>query len=1255
MMENKMAAKVLAWRMAIVGRSEKIDPKRWDVGTPEGLKEMVDHWRLMGVMDMQDAIFFKNSNGTGVLDLLAKAHDDTWLNARPAADRAIYRAPFANMDRLHELHGQEGTNFRAAVEFVATVKELAVKQDDARVALTDKKQNKDREPITATIGKAFKDNLGAFQEAVRTGDYTTAGAYILGIWAVYKGYKTLDGKNAEKWRKWMWRGAAVYAAHTFAKNAGFNALEKLGLTDLTAELKDTSLDAMYDFMPEMKNVDPDIVMRMSDTNMGDLYREYQKTSGGDGKLKRRWIDPAQFRDEFDDKKYGYFRGMRPEMAFDQKRTDSKAREYRRVGQELYLLVESLKHVYDKVVGEEEVEGMSFEYAVTKHAIYSKSTVHDFTVMLRSYVIDMKSDTKLAGLKEGTQLQDRLHEVLDSRGIGFESVVASDKDGVFHGKLMGFPVVYLRTTDGIKVVPQHKYAGNPRAAGGHAILTIPYTDEAGTVALESRINGVEQMLQGEMKKRWEIFLRADNQGMSLTEPVWDPQAKEWVGTLKYTARDRLTPGQEEQAVSVYFRPGKDGKGLSIESLDKDVLFYVGDITDPEKLREGFTLAALVRQRGGNGEQDFGALKWFLHNGELHMKDTAQGDSTFEIRMAGVRLGGNDWITVKVDEKGVYSIDPKVEAKLLKDFQFQRGLAEAIGAQEFGDVQEKWEKLIEGADEDYIWHFFKSVPGWFTNMTWDDLDRGIKLKHFSGSIPKNYTIGLVNTQKQAVFSKFMYEVGQVKTLRDVNDVVSKTMVPAAKKMRTAAGEFSKLLEDYERRGKSLSEEEFQAKVLDEMIGMVHQSNDVKSWYKDFMHETFSKYGMDDFRDGRAQKANRILQAYAHHIAPVDKLDIDGANLNFLARFTPDEQRRLEILGQLLRLIEGAVPTLAEAQAKLQGLSQNDYDEAVRNLDGYMKMQNYLMAKQYETQLRNEIAGRVRTSAGGVMSGFNGITSFDSFRENHRNVESFALRDTTPPLKMSNDYVQLHEWLEETDKAKRDAAVKAGLVILPRSAQRLHFVDRTHGGQTFTAKEQMALYTKLLEEHKRGFEKNDTPMTELEARLKKRIMAVAHDIFKRYNGDEKDEPKVKSSFIEDMNTLFSLDFSTTEEEFDMGNGRKTKLHMKVLETGFNRSTKYNKIKEAETIFEPKKMVDRSTGQSSTNMFVAMIKNIETTVGGGNYFKTLTLTDQDEYINREVRRYFNKYVLDPNMAPIYFEEDSLVGDIGEMFTKAKQAIFGF
>lgn len=1057
-----MAYKIDKWKIAVIGRSNKIDATRWSssLGSQDGLVALREEWKELEIYE--EDTFFK-----GLFAQLAKASDEDFLQHRSDQEKIYYMDPTEHLEKLKSIDPA----FAEAVSFFLAVRDVAMKQDTWRENLGKNVQEKNELTIAEETTKVVKANLLKFRDALRDRDYATAGVYVVGIFAMYKAYNLLpEGKRGTISKAFYW-GAALGTAHLLAKNAGFDVLKKLGINSLDHDIKGTSLESLYHLrIPEMTNVNDHTVRDAALININSLYQKYLLTNKPGS---HKFIDPALFPDSFKE-----FQGMSP-AEIDQKGSlDLKQKNYEKTGQELYWLVVSMEKAYNKTLKAK--YGKSFGEVIADDPTLSKSSVLDFATMMMNFANfgEDKQDITVS-TEYSKKLRERFEPIFTNIGFGMDSVEIKEHPGAYYATIKGYPVVIRRDRDTKDYLIFDR--GEFDKANGVVDKTtgilgkIPYEGDATPLVRE-----IEMAIDGKMATLVSMFVTGSKDSITIATPNFENGF--WFSELTYK-RAKIHKG-ENVPVKVKI-VSYDGNSLNIEHLNGSTLIHVQDVTDKANLHGSVALSQLVTQRettvDGKSTTDFSPLMYFYKTGKLIFVDTNPDDHKFQIRIGNVKIEGKDSFEVEFDENtGTWKFTddiPDLEEKLLKDHTFRKELGETLMEDKrMKEAMQSLSDLVEHTPEAYLVHFFSSIPNWFKNATLHYPLRGIELKNITGPIAKNYMRMLLQAKKEAFRSSLASALDNAGKFADVQNKVGQTIVPAISGLEKLASTFAGLNTENYKKGDKFSEEGFMADILKPLMEVGINGEDYKDWYTKFVDTTFTDFGLDDIRQGRAIKAADLVKVFSYYTAAIDNEDIDGANLSLLPA---DEKEKPDEYAKMLRYKKAAayVNYVAGAISMRRGRTNNFEKEPVPNPTAW------------------------------------GLTSFKDFVPEvtaEAVVEGPKLVDTTERIRMTGDYIAFDDYLNAADTSgngsnedeKKDLRDKRrGDIILPRATAALKIKINTEDSKLFYELIGLAPGMPLDKIEKLDFEKRFEKMqkTKFEEKFIARWNAALTKLDERYSGTE------------------------------------------------------------------------------------------------------------------------------------------------------------
>ena len=1196
---KKQSAKVMAedvdkWKIAIIGRSNKINADKWDIGSQDGLVTVKQEWTDLQIYKESNP-FFKD-----IFAQLAKASDPDFLQLRSPQEKSYYMNPVANLDKLKSIDPA----FAESVEFFLAVKQVVMQQDAQREDYQKLDQEKNEIGIAETATRAVKENVTKFRDALRDRDYATAAVYVVGIYAMYKTYKML-GDKGDKVKNAFFIGAALGTAHLLAKNAGFDVLKKFGINSLDHDVKGTSLEAMYHLnIPEMKDVPDHIVRDAALININSLHQRYLLTNKP-GSFQ--FIDPAQFPDSFPE-----FQGMHPSEVDQDASLDMKQKKYRETGQKLYLLVAAMEKAYDKTLKVK--YGKSFGEVVSTDPVLSKSSVLDFTTQLMAFVRTKEDRADITVTTEyANKVRERFSPIFDKKGLGFsmDSVEIKDHPGSYYGTIKGYPVVIERDkkTSAYFVFDRGEFD----KSGGildesKALGKIPYEGDAesGAVAIGSAI-------ETKMKALVAIFVKGTQDAVTLTNINFENGS--WKADLDYKRAPLLKAKTGKVRATI---ATKDGNTLSVINPGGDTLVHVQDVTDKEALFGSLVLAEMVNQKesttsvrglGSFTATDFSPLMYFYKNGKLKFVDGDPGDKKFKIKIGNVSIDGKDTFEVEFEPNtGVYMfVDKTLEGKLVKDHTFKNELGGTLLEEsEFKEVSSSLRDLVNNTPQSYFLHFFKSVPKWFTEATLHNPVRGINLKDFTGSVPKQYVLELLDAKQQFLASKLKYSLDSASKFGQVSEKIGTAVAPGVNELKYLRDKFSRLNTKNWKEGDNFSEEGFMADIMNPLMAVGIESENYKVWYKQFVDETFLRYGMDDLRKGNAIKAKKQIEIFGYYTSVVDDATMDGANTAI--SLSTQELAEIDKFNKTVESLKTSSGSPTDALiAKNMGLAEAEIPRIRKISEQKEKVDKYNLYADYVSYVVDQInLKRNETDNFGDIDPpgpgtYWGIKPFDDFKINRVNSSNEFI-DRRLMLRLSSDYVTFESYMA-MPKAERDK-IKKDDVILPRS-------DSSFTFNLPADQAEYDLYKKLKEPVEIGFQPTEgvvNRMTEVEKAFSDKLNHVLDQLEKKYPNE------YKAAEFEKLRHIYTyLIFEDTETA--------TPSQIDVV---FD--------------FEESRSLSKE------------ISDLESKWRG----KTMTRSAQENFINTQVETLINKTVLDNSAFDKYFDRNTLPKKAGELWEDLKYWVWG-
>lgn len=1183
-----------------------LNAQTWDHSTPEGLAKIKKDFVNLGIMnDPKDAAYY----GT-MFAVLSGAADKSnpYFAENDGAYIVAFKSPTDGKSR-EDISGlvakgnfMGGEAYLKAFDSLTQVRARLMVQDTNQRETSGAEAKQGVDPIGTTAVDFVKSNVSVLQKAARDRDYATLGIYAVGAYALWKtvGAKLFGGGghgdahgahgggggfDIKTWAMW---GAAIYGADKLLKNAGYDVLKMAGFKDMNSEVKGTPMESMQNILSqsavakETADLDYGIVLKMSKQKLTDLdsFLKSSKTSGVD-----KFIHPREFPDLFPDLKNAW--PFKKDQDIN-KPGDAVEREYARVGHQLYKLALALPVVYEKTLFKEheKYKGLTYEKMLTD-PVRNNLKVWELLEAARQYAPESVGSGFLSGRKP-QEIEAKMlagtDKVLENNGFTLDKTTEL-KPGSGHiaGKLKGFPIVVVAVKEGYRIYLQSDYNDKLgyNATPGTKFKFIPL--EGGKRGAEEAVKRVEDRM-GELLKK----LQEKNKNIGgLTY-----ESGEWKATTKFKGAADLGVTEKENA-STIVKPDELGQMLILDGE-----------TSAEKYVERNVLGRLIEQR------EFKALGYFATAGKLKIDEGTPEDGLFKVKIG--KKGIEAVIKYDKDSKQ-FSFEPSSqEQSLLKGGS---GFAEELGDvmkdnQEMVNVTDSWKKLIENAPESYFFNLFQNIPEWFTKATLADPTRGLGLKGFTGSIPKNYTLGLIETQKALVISKLVGSIESTTNLGEVADKINTIYTPALKDLEQQRDIFSAQITQKRADGDHYTGDDFKSGVFGKISEIGIQSNDYKSWYRQFVDQTYAHYGMDDLRKGNAVKAADLVKVFSYYTSAVDDPSMDGANLNLSLSST--EKANVDILTRAKKaLVDSGKknPTSAEIIAASSSTTITE-DFVNTTFKEYEKAEKYRVHSQYVDYVVGQINLKRNQDLLNVEKipapgSFWAITNFKDWIPKP-SAEQFV--DTREVLTSKKDFVEFDEYLNRlADTDPSNDNVPEDKIILPRHSCPLSLP---------AGSPQRALFKKLLTAD--GVENNDPikKLTKLEEAFQNRMRDALDQLESKFKGNLKD------GAFSQLRLQYQLHYNAK--------GDDTNTDLIHYEFGLP--------DESGTTFLP------------TSLAVE-IQDIENKLSGT---RTVTRGYQEELINARIYRILEQSITDKNNFDTYFERTTVPGWVSEKWDDFKLWLFG-
>ena len=1058
-----------------------IDAKQWDVTNVDGLNKVYGECEDLGIVsqspDFYNTLFATLRSG------IDKTKNPTYWSQDDT--RIMFQDPASHLKEIEALPAQDnflegGEQFVKAWEHFEWLRgEIMVAKDCQELEILAKQEGLDSDPVATKVADFARSTLSSVQKAVNEKDYATLGMYGVGAYAFYKVYQKFFGGGHEAggehgkgfdWKKLLLYGTAGYAGYHFAKKAGYDPLKWFGLKAENYEIKGTPMENMSTILrscpglkEDDKKIDADIVLRVATVNLVTLH-ELRKQANSNG---IHHIDPREFPDIFPDladvppfkmgrgEEEGDYTGMSTT------KLDTKQREYIRVSQQLYKIAFAAEKVYDATLKKYHFayKGISYEDALKNDGDRKLAKFWHLFSAVEKYAVKepgtMFDREKLDSVR--SQVVDLFKEHAENTSVDVESHIDGNH---FQGKINDFPVVFIIDKDKVKVYLRNNYGkGYQRIPGADASAEIPLKEGNPKAEVEKAVSAVTKRmgkLIGRLQKKG---------GKTFTDIGFI--GKKWQCKIAMPKEVKENFDVVEDETTGFFNIYPDGEGVILVDEAGGVKLDSNEAILKQNPAAFSILSRFINQ------PKFTIFAPLYRLNRLNFVDEDTSDSKFIIKIGKKGIP----IEIKYDNKSKsFSFaKPKQEQELLKPGSgFTDELKDALREDDrVKHILKSWRDIVSELDEDYLFHFFKSVPDWFTHATSDYWARGIRLKDFTGSIAKNYTSGLLDAQINLVLAKVAVAVEKSGSLDKASDQVNEIFGRALADLTQQRDNLSGATTDKSDKGKKFSEDEFK-EVITGVAAAGIKSNDYKTWYKQFVDYVFLKYGEDDLRKGRAIKSKDVISVFAYYTAVCDDPDMDGADLQGGAlsgdaeevrdyiKFhiedgaTPSDDEIIKFKGDFETKNKRAAtdeeveewtsaykkvhpdkpPTdqeiadyllidISKISAIKDEINTSEKSEKYRLYSGYV---NYVVSKIQLKYTEGRLADTIPQPGG-----FWEIKMFDEWKHSPESVSAPEFIDTREPMKMSKDYIPLDKkFMDGYLKMNADdrAKVDKSRLILPRS---------------------------------------------------------------------------------------------------------------------------------------------------------------------------------------------------------------------------------
>ncbi|MFA7685819.1 MAG: hypothetical protein WCX95_03395 [Candidatus Gracilibacteria bacterium] len=936
----------------------QINVQQWNTTTDESLNKVFVEWRALGIpvsnpFYQKMFTLLRDANKPAKNKLLANPDYLKW-----------FRDPennLANIGNIVEDVGEENNDFpKAFVKAYAHFAYIRAEVLSVGATHTNTLEAQRKLDSHAVVDKPMdfvRANYAKFTQAIKEKDYATAGIYVLGIYAIYKSIKSLAGDKGEEVKKWLFYGVAGYAGYVFAKNAGYDILKMAGFKDQDAEVRGTPMEALAAMnLPEAKDLDYDIVLRVAEVKVDDLNRLFEDAD----KHGKNFIHPREFPQIFPDlANVGSFpmgigeEGLADHSGNMSKKLTPKQGEYVRVGQQLFKTMLTLRAAYKKTLGKE--EGKSFEDAM-KDPVFKEAKIRHLCAILGLYAFP----THEAGLlsskaeeKAKEQLSLAFKAYGDDKVQGIIEGPASKKPGIYKGSLKGFPVYYVYSVRDKKfmVYLANEYGGDD-VPGRNTIAEIPVEGEA---KQKEEVGKAATAVDKRMEKLLKLVKAGSEQ------PTFD--GGKWTAKVKMPGNPEFGKQSYESLATI--TPMPNGDGLTVLMEGSDTPF---NLDEHNAERIPLTIG-LLHEMFNN--PDFDVFKPFYNAKMLTVIDPTAGDHKFTLKISNI----SKTVDIKYDAAATakFSVaNPAQETELLKDPAFSSTYIEALGGNPNFELNQTLAGLDSLITKSCPTSFFGNVGKMIIGDT-----QGGSLSRFdvtSAGVPANYTKMVLENAKQTVLGRLQKATEKQVTFKGVEQVRQSVLADANNKFKAIHQLISDRSLELARQGKGWDQTEFMTNVVNQ-LRLASTVSGAYGFAQTQMEQDI--YALDlpgfsgfDMSKGAHRSAGKLMKVFTYHTAHLDNEEYPFASGK-------------KIVG---------LDYLPSAPTPTPGISKAKEDPALR---GYMVVRYFKYVKDQVFQKAGQLSSLEEINIPAPGSPHWGILDFDHWADTIGDYQTLDPMDNLPAM--------------------------------------------------------------------------------------------------------------------------------------------------------------------------------------------------------------------------------------------------------------------
>jgi hypothetical protein len=986
----------------------KVDPMQWSTNTDEALNRVYVEWRELGVPVTEDPFYHKMFS---VLRDKNNPEKEAVLKSNPAYAE-WFRNPEQNLDNISkiapDIGGKDNSFPQAFVKaythfaFVRT-KMLAIGNQHS--STLEKQRALDGHAVIDKPMDFARANLAKFTKAIKDGDWATAGVYALGVYAIYKSIVSLVGDKATEAKKYALYGIAGYCGYVFAKNAGYDLLKMAGFKDKDAEVRGTPMEAIAGMnLPEAKDLDYNIMLRISEVKMGYLNQYFEKANSPG----KEFIHPSNFGDIFPEvANIGYFdmgigeKGLSDNTGNVDKKLTPKQREYVRIGQQLYKAMLVMRAAYNKTLLKE--NGESFEVAMKKPEL-ADAKVRHFCSMLGLYNF-ATSEAGLTASREADKARAQLDTAFSSykeTPVGFNitgEATEGDhkKAGIYKGVVMGgYPVffAYDVAQKHYKVYLANEFGGID-VPGKNYVAEIPLQGEA---MQKEQIGKLVKAVNARMAK---LLGMVRTSSPNSKPPTYDGGA--WTATVRMPGNPEFDVPEHDSKVKLV--PTDTGKGLIVHMEDSPVSFNLD-----EQNAERIPLTMNMVQ-GLFKEKSFDALKPFFNRDMMVISDPTAGDSKFMLNIKKL----NRSLEIKYDKgtKKYELANPSDEADLLNDPAFSTAYIEALDTDPDFELNKTFvalEATIGKLSTSLLgrtWDAIKGNTSGGSLSRWDITNKGV---------PKNYAKMITENARLTVLARLQGKIDKQRTFAGVEQARKETLADGENKIKGINTAIVNRDAELQGKGQEWDQNEFMNTVVTPVRLAGTESASYASSQTE-MEQAIYKLDLPglegfDFAQGAHTSAGKLMQVFTYRTAHLD---------NEKHKFKlPDPSKPGSFIVDH-RIVYLDPPALVFPATPTAGISDPKEDPGLR---GHMVNRYFKYVREKIYTKASQLPSLEAAFIPAPKSGEWGIKDFDEWAETEQSYQPIDTVDNRPAFKhdLKEHLANKNTELDKALKAEYDKAVTA-----------------------------------------------------------------------------------------------------------------------------------------------------------------------------------------------------------------------------------------